>query len=279
MARRPPVTAGAPSCRGATRTGRRHMSDDVEATNSGGQEDDRPPGWRLTRRTFLAGCAAVAGAAAVAGKVVDDTFLGGLQPAAAAAPTVPEQLVRTGHSNNCDGACGHLVHVADGKVKLVEGAPYDKTTIDGHADPPVVSAAHLPARRGPAREPLQRRPHQVPVQAGRRARLGPVAAHQLGRGDHDDRRQPARRCRPSTARTRSGSRPTPARSPSSRGSSASAFASPARSAPWPATSRATTRATAPRRPAGTTCSSTRPTPATAAASSTVTNRPTSSTPR
>ena len=111
------------------------MSDDVKAANAGGAEEDRPPGWRLTRRAFLAGCAAVAGTAAVAGKVADETFLGGLQPAEAAAPTVPEQLVRTGHSNNCDGACGHLVHLADGKVKLVEGAPYDTTTIDGRLIP------------------------------------------------------------------------------------------------------------------------------------------------
>jgi molybdopterin-containing oxidoreductase family molybdopterin binding subunit len=111
------------------------MSDDVEATNSAEQGADRPPGWRLTRRTFLAGCAAIAGTAAVAGKLVDDTFLGGLQPAQAAAPAVVEQLVRTGHSNNCDGACGHLVHVADGKVKLVEGAPWGAKTIDGRTVP------------------------------------------------------------------------------------------------------------------------------------------------
>jgi anaerobic selenocysteine-containing dehydrogenase len=111
------------------------MPDEVEATNSAGQADDRPPGWRLTRRTFLAGCAAAAGAAAVAGKLVDDTFLGGLQPAAAATLTVSEQLVRTGHSNNCDGACGHLVHLADGKVKLVEGAPWGPKTIDGRTVP------------------------------------------------------------------------------------------------------------------------------------------------
>jgi molybdopterin-containing oxidoreductase family molybdopterin binding subunit len=111
------------------------MSDDVEATNSGGHEGGQPPGWRMTRRTFLAGCAAAAGAAAAAGKLVDDTFLGGLQPAEAAAPAVAEQLVRTGHSNNCDGACGHLVHVADGKVKLVEGAPWGATTIDGRTVP------------------------------------------------------------------------------------------------------------------------------------------------
>ena len=57
-------------------------------------------------------------------------------------------------------------------------------------DPGGVPAAHLPARRLAAREPLQRRAHQVPVQAGRRARLGKVGAHQLGRGDHHDRRQP-----------------------------------------------------------------------------------------
>ncbi len=111
------------------------MSEDVRSTDTREQGDDRPPGWRLTRRTFLVGCAAAAGAAAAAGKLVDDTFLGGLQPAAAAAPPVVEQLVRTGHSNNCDGACGHLVHVADGKVKLVEGAPWGATTIDGRTVP------------------------------------------------------------------------------------------------------------------------------------------------
>jgi molybdopterin-containing oxidoreductase family molybdopterin binding subunit len=107
------------------------MSDEVVVSDTAGEDDDRPPGWRHTRRTFLKGCAVAAGAAAVGDALLKDNVLGGLQPAAAATPTVPEQLVRTGHSNNCDGACGHLVHIADGKVKLVEGAPYDKTTIDG----------------------------------------------------------------------------------------------------------------------------------------------------
>ncbi len=111
------------------------MPDDTRVTGSAREEDERPPGWRMTRRTFLAGCAAIAGTAAVAGKLVDDTFLGGLQPADAAALTVVEQFVRTGHSNNCDGACGHLVHVADGKVKLVEGAPWGAKTIDGRTVP------------------------------------------------------------------------------------------------------------------------------------------------
>jgi anaerobic selenocysteine-containing dehydrogenase len=96
---------------------------------------DGQAGWRFTRRKFLIGSAVAAGAVAAGGKLASDAFLGGLQPAEAAAPAVPEQLVRTGHSNNCDGACGHLVHVADGKVKLVEGAPWGATTIDGRTVP------------------------------------------------------------------------------------------------------------------------------------------------
>jgi anaerobic dimethyl sulfoxide reductase subunit A len=111
------------------------MSDEVVVSRAAGEEDDRPPGWRHTRRTFLKGCAVAAGAAAVGDALLKDKLLGGLEPADAAAPAAPEQLVRTGHSNNCDGACGHLVHVADGKVKLVEGAPYDKATIAGQAIP------------------------------------------------------------------------------------------------------------------------------------------------
>jgi anaerobic dimethyl sulfoxide reductase subunit A len=91
--------------------------------------------WRLTRRTFLKGCAAAAGAAAAADALGEDPFLGSLRPAEAAQAPVVEQLVRTGHSNNCDGACGHLVHVADGKVRLIEGGAYEPTTIDGRQMP------------------------------------------------------------------------------------------------------------------------------------------------
>jgi molybdopterin-containing oxidoreductase family molybdopterin binding subunit len=111
------------------------MTDEVDVTNVAGRGEDAPGGRRFNRRKFLIGSVATAGAAAALGGAADDLFLGGLQRADAAAPTVPEQLIRTGHSNNCDGACGHLVHVADGKVKLVEGAPYDKTTIDGRSIP------------------------------------------------------------------------------------------------------------------------------------------------
>jgi anaerobic selenocysteine-containing dehydrogenase len=112
------------------------MSDpEVDVPSDPGRGENAQRGWRLTRRTFLKGCTLAAGATAVGGAVVRDEFLGGLETADAAESAVPEQLVRTGHSNNCDGACGHLVHVADGKVKLVEGAPYDKTNIDGTAIP------------------------------------------------------------------------------------------------------------------------------------------------
>lgn len=111
------------------------MTDDVDVENDAGQADEVSKGWRFNRRKFLIGAAVTAGATAVMGRAADDLFLGGLEPADATAPATPEQLFRTGHSNNCDGACGHLVHVADGKVKLVEGAPYDKTTIDGQPIP------------------------------------------------------------------------------------------------------------------------------------------------
>lgn len=44
-------------------------------------------------------------------------------------------VFRTGHSNNCDGACGHLVHVTDGRVTMVEPAPWSTTTISGAPAP------------------------------------------------------------------------------------------------------------------------------------------------
>jgi len=92
-----------------------------------------PPGrWRVTRRTFLKGAGVTVGVAAA---LNGDRILRALQPAEASPPPVPQQLWRTGHSNNCDGACGHLVHVANGKVKLVEGAPWNTRTIDGRTVP------------------------------------------------------------------------------------------------------------------------------------------------
>jgi molybdopterin-containing oxidoreductase family molybdopterin binding subunit len=49
--------------------------------------------------------------------------------------TGKEAVYRTGHSNNCDGACGHLVHVTDGRVTMVGPASWGKTTISGEQAP------------------------------------------------------------------------------------------------------------------------------------------------
>lgn len=91
--------------------------------------------WRLTRRTFLKGAAVTAGVTAAAGALGSEDLLGALEPAEGAPAPVAETLVRTGHSNNCDGVCGHLVHVVDGKVSQVEGAEFSPATIDGRKLP------------------------------------------------------------------------------------------------------------------------------------------------
>jgi anaerobic selenocysteine-containing dehydrogenase len=95
------------------------------------------PRRRLSRRTFLKGSAAVAGTAAATSVLGGTTaVLRGLQPTAAAAATPGRAtIVRSGHPNNCDGACGFDVHVVDGKVTMVEGAAFDTTTIDGRTPP------------------------------------------------------------------------------------------------------------------------------------------------
>jgi molybdopterin-containing oxidoreductase family molybdopterin binding subunit len=90
---------------------------------------------RFTRRTFLKGAALTAGAAAAVGALGSEQLLGALEPAEGATAATPDALVRTGHSNNCDGVCGHLVHVRDGKVSLIEGADWEPTTIDGRELP------------------------------------------------------------------------------------------------------------------------------------------------
>jgi molybdopterin-containing oxidoreductase family molybdopterin binding subunit len=44
-------------------------------------------------------------------------------------------LTRRRHSNNCDGACGHLVTVVNGKVRMIQGAPWGQETISGQPAP------------------------------------------------------------------------------------------------------------------------------------------------
>ena len=91
------------------------------------------PRHRLTRRTFLKGSAAVGGTAAAIG-ALDRALpvIKALQPATAApaAPAV-ETIVRTGHSNNCDGACALDVHVTDGRVTMIEAGAFGAERIDG----------------------------------------------------------------------------------------------------------------------------------------------------
>jgi len=88
----------------------------------------------LSRRTFLG-----ASAGAIGGMMLAD-HLRFFETASAAeigetVATSTGAVFRTGHSNNCDGACGHLVHVTDGRVTLVEPAPWGTTTIAGNPAP------------------------------------------------------------------------------------------------------------------------------------------------
>jgi anaerobic selenocysteine-containing dehydrogenase len=90
---------------------------------------------KITRRRFLEGAAA--GLALASLQAPSLRLL-----EAAARPSKPtqrrqrsEQTYRTGHSNNCDGSCGHLVHVRDGRVRLIQGAAWEPTTIAGQPVP------------------------------------------------------------------------------------------------------------------------------------------------
>ena len=91
------------------------------------------PRRRISRRTLLKGSAAVAGSAAAASVLgpAAGPILHGLQPARGAEQPPVTKIVRTGHSNNCDGACGLDVHVTDGKVTMIEGGKFDDTRVDG----------------------------------------------------------------------------------------------------------------------------------------------------
>ncbi|HEX7105077.1 MAG TPA: molybdopterin-dependent oxidoreductase [Acidothermaceae bacterium] len=51
--------------------------------------------------------------------------------AAAATTAAKRQVFRTGHSNNCDGACGHLIEVENGHPVMVKAAPWEDTAISG----------------------------------------------------------------------------------------------------------------------------------------------------
>ena len=86
----------------------------------------------LTRRRFVQGSAGAAGLLTVGSGL---RYLKDASEAEAGQLTGKSVVYRTGHSNNCDGACGHLVTVVDGKVRLVQGAPWGEKTIAGQRTP------------------------------------------------------------------------------------------------------------------------------------------------
>ena len=137
---------------------------------------------RFSRRAFLGGSTAVVGGLVLADHLRFFEPSTGELTSSEEFLTGKEMVYRTGHSNNCDGACGHLIHVVDGRVTMIGPASWGATTVSGEKAPtfnPRICAA------GPLAdlEHLQPGPDQVPLQAGGSSRLGQVATHQLGRGD------------------------------------------------------------------------------------------------
>ena len=86
---------------------------------------------QFTRRRFMEGSAVGAGLLTVGGL----RYLEQTETAEAAEVVGEEEVFRTGHSNNCDGACGHQVKVVDGRIRLVTSAAFGQTTIDGSPAP------------------------------------------------------------------------------------------------------------------------------------------------
>ncbi len=85
----------------------------------------------LNRRRFVQGAAGGVGLLTVGGL----RYLEPADSAEAGQVTGRESVFRTGHSNNCDGACGHQVKVVDGRVRLITGAAFGAKTIGGEVAP------------------------------------------------------------------------------------------------------------------------------------------------
>lgn len=86
----------------------------------------------FTRRRFVQGAGAGAGLLSIGGTL---RYLEQAADAQAGQVTGKEIVYRTGHSNNCDGACGHQVKVVDGRVRLVTSAGWSPKTISGQQAP------------------------------------------------------------------------------------------------------------------------------------------------
>ena len=86
----------------------------------------------ITRRRFVQGAAGGVGLLSVGGGL---RLLEEARQAEAANLVGAERVFRTGHSNNCDGGCGHQVKVVDGRIRLVTSAPFEQKTVSGKAAP------------------------------------------------------------------------------------------------------------------------------------------------
>jgi len=86
----------------------------------------------ITRRRFVQGAAGGVGMLSIAGGL---RYLEKAAPAEAGDVIGKETVFRTGHSNNCDGACGHQVKVVDGRIRLVTSAAFTAKTIGGQTAP------------------------------------------------------------------------------------------------------------------------------------------------
>jgi anaerobic dimethyl sulfoxide reductase subunit A len=86
----------------------------------------------LTRKRFVQGTAGGVGLLSVGGGL---RYLERASAAEAGEVVGKEDVFRTGHSNNCDGACGHQVKVVDGRIRLVTSAAFTAKTIGGKTAP------------------------------------------------------------------------------------------------------------------------------------------------
>jgi len=86
----------------------------------------------VTRRKFVKEAGVGVGLLSVGGTL---RYLEQAAPAGAGELLGKETVFRTGHSNNCDGACGHQVRVVDGRVRLVTSAGWSPKTIAGKDAP------------------------------------------------------------------------------------------------------------------------------------------------
>ena len=228
---------------------------------------------KFSRRSFLGGSAAVAG-----GLLVAD-HLRFLEPSTGELAssdqllTGKEVVYRTGHSNNCDGACGHLVHVTDGRVTMVGPARWGTTTISGEQAPTFHPRICL---RGLSQISNTYSPDRIKYPY---KRVGERGSGKWQRITWDEATTLIatnfQRIQAKYGKTSVWVAPYTGSLALIEGVVGAASASRASSAPRRGTPKATTRATRPRRQGGTTCSSTRRTRPTPADFSPVTSRSTS----